>query len=429
MMDESAHNRNPTDTPDEPPETIPTPPPGQTFYELLERRPGAWSHLDEAARLHVAMHGWLLLAGHDFAAGGDSHVMGVLALAWQDRACRGWLLGQQELWARERRENLAARLEALATTGPDTMAPRLESLAAARDEPEPAPVLWRDADGRFADAVLSVGEVALLSGEGGLGKSYVTLALAVAGALAGDLHHEYGAACGLRVTPGPVVLVSYEDSPARMFGRLRRMGNDAAAVRLHTARHPMPLWTADGHRGGASQPAEWWTDLWAYVREVGARLVVIDPASAALADVSPGESGPVRAFLRALTVEAECAAAGVLIVTHSTKAARNAARAGDDPGAGIVSGSAAWYDGARGVLALSELPDNPDARRLEAVKSNYGRKGWAAVLHEATTNGGDFAGLVFLENPGDRIDDMRTPKIEQKKVAGRNGANTPAGEL
>ena len=156
---------------------------------------------------------------------------------------------------------------------------------------------------------------------------------------------------------------------------------------------------------------------------------MIDPASAALADVSPGESGPVRAFLRALTVEAECAAAGVLIVTHSTKAARNAARAGDDPGAGIVSGSAAWYDGARGVLALSELPDNPDARRLEAVKSNYGRKGWAAVLHEATTNGGDFAGLVFLENPGDRIDDMRTLKIEQKKVAGRNGANTPAGEL
>ena len=150
--------------------------------------------------------------------------MDVLALAWQDRACRGWLLGQQELWAHERRENLAARLEALATTGPDTMAPRLESLATARDEPEPAPVLWRDADGRFADAVLSVGEVALLSGEGGLGKSYVTLALAVAGALAGDLHHEYGAACGLRVTPGPVVLVSYEDSPARMFGRLRRMG-------------------------------------------------------------------------------------------------------------------------------------------------------------------------------------------------------------
>ncbi len=120
MMDESTHNRNPTDTPDEPPETIPTPPPGQTFYELLERRPGAWSHLDEAARLHAAMHGWLLLSTYDFAAPDNSHVMDVLALAWQDRACRGWIQAQQETWARDRRADLAARLEALAPTDPDT---------------------------------------------------------------------------------------------------------------------------------------------------------------------------------------------------------------------------------------------------------------------------------------------------------------------
>ena len=418
-MDESTHNRNPTDTPD----TIPTPPPGQTFYELLERRPGAWPHLDDAARLHVAMHGWLLLAGHDFAAAADSPVMRVLALAWQDRACRGWLQAQQETWARDRRADFADRLQALAASA-DALAPRLEPLAAARDEPEPAPVLWRDADGRFADAVLSVGEVALLSGEGGLGKSYVTLALAVAGALAGDLHHEYGAACGLHVTSGPVVLVSYEDSPARMFGRLRRMGNDAAAVHLHTARHPMPLWTADRNRGSTSQQAAWWGDLWRYVGEVGARLVVIDPASAALADMSPGESGPVRAFLRALTVEAERATAGVLVVTHSTKAARSAARVGDDPGAGVVAGSAAWYDGARGVLTLATSPDNPGARILECVKANYGRKGWGAVLRERTTEAGDFAGLEFRGEDGDRINDVRI-WMQNHKGGARNGRGTP----
>ena len=434
-MDESTHNRNPIDTPDESPETIPTPPPGQTFYELLERRPGAWSHLDEAARLHVAMHGWLLLAGHDFAAADDSHVMGVLALAWQDRACRGWIQAQQERWAPARRDTFAIRLEALAPTGPDTLAPRPAPLAAFRNVPQPDPVLWRDADGR-GGAVLSVGEIALLSGEGGQGKSYLTLAVAVAGALAADVDRPHGAACGLRVAPGPAVLVSYEDSPARVYGRLVSLGQTAAQNALHVVEYPAPLWETD--RTGASKRADWWADLWAYVGDVGARLVVIDPASAALADVSTGESGPVRAFLRGLAVEAEQAGAGVLVVTHSTKAARNAARAGDDPGAGIVAGSAAWFDGARGVLTLTALPDNPTARVLECVKANYGRRGWGAVLHETHTDGGDFAGLLFLDRPGHRIDDVRTWATDRKGGGGRNGkpdasfnygANADTGEL
>ncbi len=96
---------------------------------------------------------------------------------------------------------------------------------------------------RFAENVyrLSVGEVALLSGEGGLDKSYVTLALAVAGALTADLKQGHGAACGLRAMPEPVALVSYEDSPARIYGRLGRMGQTAAANRIHSLPNPPPL--------------------------------------------------------------------------------------------------------------------------------------------------------------------------------------------
>lgn len=58
--------------------TSETPPPGQTFYELLKHRPGAWPHIYEAARLQVAMHAWILLSAHDFAAPDNSHVMDVL---------------------------------------------------------------------------------------------------------------------------------------------------------------------------------------------------------------------------------------------------------------------------------------------------------------------------------------------------------------
>ena len=57
-----------------------------------------------------------------------------------------------------------------------------------------------------------------------------------------------------------------------------------------------------------------------------ARLVVIDPVSAALADVSTSET----------------AGTGVLLVAYDTKSARNAIVRGEDPGAGVVAGSAAW---------------------------------------------------------------------------------------
>ena len=218
----------------------------------------------------------------------------------------------------------------------------------------------------------------------------MTLALAVAGALAADLGKDYGQACGLRVVPGPVALASYEDSPASIYGRMGCMGRTAAADRIHCLSNPPPLWTADS---GASRQADWWRDLWQYVCDIGAPLVIVYPASAALADADVSQTGPVRKFLRALMHEARQAECGVLVVSHSTKAARNALRRGDDPGAGVVAGSAAWYDGARGVLSLEEAPNNPDARILECVKANYGRKGWGALLSERVTDSGAFAGL------------------------------------
>ena len=298
--------------------------------------------------------------------------------------------------------------------------PRLVALADAKGECEPPPVLWRDAGGEFAQAVLSIGEVALLSGEGGLGKSFLTLALAAAATSAHDLGSEHGAACGIRVMPGPAVFVSYEDSPARLYGRLCRMGKAALAPLMHVARHPEPLWAA-GAYVGTSGPTPWWDMLWGYVRNVQARLVVIDPASSALADAAVGETGPVRRFLRALTVEAERAGCGILIVAHSTKAARVASRAGDDPGAGIVAGSAAWYDAARGILALSEHPDNAGLRLLECVKANYGRRGWGTILREATAEDGAFAGFEFGATPSNRIDNVRGWIKTQKGKSGHNG--------
>ena len=71
-----------------------------------------------------------------------------------------------------------------------------------RDEPDPDPVIWRD-HAQYPDAVLSSGEVAILSGAGKSGKSYIALALAVAAAQAEAKGAATGkpADCGLRRGP------------------------------------------------------------------------------------------------------------------------------------------------------------------------------------------------------------------------------------
>ena len=289
-------------------------------------------------------------------------------------------------------ENLAAHFRA---------APILRPVTTWRDAPEPPPVLWRDQDGHEgapAHALISVGETGILAAPGGSGKSYITLALARAAATAHATKAAYGAACGLRVRTGPVVLISYEDSPVRVAARLRAMGDIPADI--HCWPDPGPLFEAhaDGPGRGRAIPAAAWRPLWDAIGTITPSLVVIDPASAALADVSVSESGPVRAFLAALGREATRIDCGILIVAHDTKAARNEAAAGGDPGAGAIAGSATWHDGARGGLYLRRVASDPGARTMDCIKSNYGPTGWSVELAEQYTDTGRFAG--FHARPG-----------------------------
>ena len=273
--------------------------------------------------------------------------------------------------------------------------------------PVPAPVLWRaTADDGLADAVLSVGEVAILSGEGSAGKSTVTLSLARAAATAPD---GFGEACGLRVRPGPVVLVSYEDSGVRIAHRLARMrGPDPDPARIPHWPDPGPLY--HGFDGGNGQgPGADWPALWAAVRELAPSLVVIDPASSALADASMNEGGPVRAFMGALAREADAAGCGVLVVAHSTKADR----ATDEPGPGAVAGSATWFDAARGLLYLTwkaakhDDRDTERRRELRCIKANHGRSGWSVTLNERGQGGEGFT--VAPGNTSTRADPWGDP--------------------
>ena len=105
--------------------------------------------------------------------------------------------------------------------------------------PQPAPVLWRDADSKWADAVLSEGEVAVLSGPGGIGKSYLALSWALAATRKAT--GSYGENCGLRVRRGPVAILSYDDAPVRIAGRIADQSGGPAPDNLYVLERPAPM--------------------------------------------------------------------------------------------------------------------------------------------------------------------------------------------
>ena len=123
---------------------------------------------------------------------------------------------------------------------------------------------------------------------------------------------------------------------------------DPAPDGLHLVPDPEPLMTADPDRPGAAAEAPGWRTLWRGVRTLAPSLVIVDPASAALADANQNDGATVRRFIRALAREAERGGWGVLLVAHSTKAARY----GGDPGPGAIAGSGQWWDACRGVLHM-----------------------------------------------------------------------------
>ena len=276
-----------------------------------------------------------------------------------------------------------------------------------KDAPEPESVLWRDGHGTATgggnDPVLSAGETAVLSAPGGSGKSYLSLALAAAACGWND-----GKACGLQVREGPAVLIGYEDTPARVYQRLRLITGGEIPEGIHLADDPPPLMIGDARSPGTAVPHEAWPMLWERIAEIGPSLIVIDPVSVALA-ASQNDAAVVRAFLSAVTTEAARMDAGVLLIAHDTKLARNEARTGGNPGAGAIAGSAQWHDGTRGVMYLFT---DDGQKTLACVKSNYGRTGWGAALKEVWREQKTFAGYALTE----MLDDEEAIKKARKKT-------------
>ena len=236
-------------------------------------------------------------------------------------------------------------------------------------------------------AVLTIGNVCLLAGEGGIAKS--SLCVGVALGLAALPDGESGDVSGglFEGKGGPVLMATWEDEPSVTAWQVRELAMQRKTPQDRVDRvHILgmggrPLF---GPKEGSSynfrpERLDGWNDLWSEARRIRPRLIVVDPALEAYVGEANAVA-PVREFLGALAREAGKLRAGVLLVVHSNKAARKPNQPENktkdkkkpdpfDPGQ--VAGSTAWTDGVRGVLAMT-WTEEPGERVLAVAKANYG---------------------------------------------------------
>ena len=264
-------------------------------------------------------------------------------------------------------------------------------------------------------AILTEGSVALLAGAGGVGKSalMVSLALGVACLPDGQTGSVVEGMCD--GVGGPVILVTYEDMPEVTAWRVRSlvsemMQHEAVGTRQEAFSRiyvidllgrplfgPMSAPGRSASYNAPPGPLSGWSDLWLAAGRIKPSLIIIDPALSAFSGES-NAAAPVREFLGALALKAKALGTGVLLTAHSNKAARSNNQDPYDPGQ--VGGSAAWVDGARGVLAMTRQQSDDDTNasssselQLAVAKSNYGPSLVTVGLSSIRTAGGAIVGF------------------------------------
>jgi putative DNA primase/helicase len=218
---------------------------------------------------------------------------------------------------------------------------------------------------------IPLGKLTVISGDPGLGKSLVTLAIAATVSRGGSWPCEEG------VAPlGSVLLVSAEDDPAdTLRPRLEAAGADLQ--RVHILDRVSFL---DEEGNPRTRP---WSFRDSEALELkfselpDCKLLVIDPISAYLAGTDSHKNSDVRSLLAPLTEMAARSGVAVLAVSHLNKSA--------GPAIYRTSGSLAFVAAARAVYAVAKDKENPARRLVLPIKSNLSRdsSGLAYQITEA----------------------------------------------
>jgi hypothetical protein len=252
------------------------------------------------------------------------------------------------------RENPIQRTRATAK-GADERRPAL-AVRMADVEPEPVEWLW--------EPYIPRGKLTSIEGDPGVGKSFLTMALAAQisrGEKLPGVRHTTG--------PAPVLLLTAEDGAADTIRpRLDAAGADVAKV--HAITEPMSFDKA----GAATLKRE--------IERVQPALVIIDPIVAYLPDrTDMNSASAVRPVLQRLARVAEETDTAIVFVRHLAKATQNKAIY---RGLGSIDFTAAC----RSVLMVGFDPNEAEKRVVAHGKSNLAALGPSLAY---TLKGGRFA--------------------------------------
>lgn len=222
---------------------------------------------------------------------------------------------------------------------------------------ESKPVHW------FWNPYVPMGMLTLISGDPGLGKSWITMDIAARASTGRDMP---GVKRKSKMPPRKVILMNYEDSPEHtIIPRLEVLGADRSNIIMPARGFTLD---ADGVRLMENR-----------INEASVGLVFIDPIVAAIgAGVDMNKANEVRAVMGALGQVAHRTGTAIIAVRHLRKAGRG--DGGKDIYAGL--GSIDFTASVRSELMVEKTKTGE--KIVKHIKCNVGPLGPAMHYHYDT---------------------------------------------
>lgn len=199
---------------------------------------------------------------------------------------------------------------------------------------------------------IPAGTVTAVFGRGGMGKTFLTCAIASAISNGSPLP---GQQEGERLPQKVLILSAEDDYSTVLVPRLIKQGANRANIAVPSEKFVLDKW-------GAEQVTE-------LMREFAATILIIDPiVYYAGGKMDMNKSNEVRAMMEGLKSAAEESGSSVIIVGHIRKSDEGAE-------ADRMMGSADWVNAARSGMLVTVTNDG--TKVMKHVKTNYGEMGLA----------------------------------------------------
>ena len=262
-------------------------------------------------------------------------------------------------------------------------------------------------------------QVTLFGGHGGGGKTLVGYVLCAHVATGTDF-------AGLRVMPGKVLVVSFEDPEELILWRFRNIADEYGLdmekmirnIKIIDATEAQPIMRELSERGVRDvQPTRDGSNLMEIITREKFDLVQIDNVSDAF-DGDENSRRQVRKFVRYLASAIRVHQGALLLLAHIDKAAARYGSQGNS-----YSGSTAWHNSARSRLALID-------GQLTQEKLNVGKKLDGGIRFRFTARGVP----VLDDGTGDRDERNQQERADDESLiacfvaAKEAGAMVPTAE-